>query len=82
MKRIISLLVLLMPSAYAASLPGASAQTVCHDRSVYTRKDRNVQPLDALKEQLASCTHMANKNLSGSERQNLLKYLDDQFYHF
>lgn len=50
--------------------------------SVATRKERVVQSLDALKEQLASCTHMAQKEFSESETQNLLKYLNDQFYHF
>jgi len=86
-----SLLILLMPSAYAASLPGDSADGKrlhdancmgCHDTSVFTRKDRLVQSLDALKKQLASCTHMAKKEFSASETQDLLKYLNDQFYHF
>ena len=86
-----SLLILLMPSAYAASLPGDSADGKrlhdancmgCHDTSVFTRKDRLVQSLDALKKQLASCSHMAKKEFSASETQDLLKYLNDQFYHF
>jgi CxxC motif-containing protein (DUF1111 family) len=87
----VSLLILLTPSAYAASLPGDSANgerlfaancTGCHDTSVLTRKDRAVQSLDMLKEQLVSCTHMAKKEFSASEKQDLLKYLNDQFYHF
>jgi hypothetical protein len=87
----VSLLILLMPSAYAASLPGDSAEGKrlhdancmgCHDTSVFTRKDRLVQSLDALKKQLASCTHMSKKEFSASETQDLLKYLNDQFYHF
>ena len=82
---------LLMPSAYAAPLPGDAASvkrlfdancTGCHDTGVLTRKDRAVQSLDALKEQLGSCSHMANKEFSDSETQDLLKYLNDQFYHF
>ena len=86
-----SLLILLIPSAYAASLPGDSADGKrlydancmgCHDTSVLTRKDRVVQSLDAMKKQLASCTHMAKKEFSESETQHLLKYLNDQFYHF
>jgi hypothetical protein len=86
-----SLLILLMPSAYAASLPGNSADGKrlydancmgCHDTSVFTRNDRLVQSLDALKKQLASCTHMAKKEFSESETQDLLQYLNDQFYHF
>ena len=87
----VSLLVLLTPTAYAASLPGDSANGKrlydancmgCHDTSVLTRKDRVVQSLDALKEQLASCTHTANKEFSENEAQDLLRYLNDQFYHF
>ena len=87
----VSLLVLLMPSAYAASLPGDSDDGKrlhdancmgCHDTSIFTRKDRLVQSLDALKKQLATCTHMAKKDFSASETQDLLKYLNDQFYHF
>jgi hypothetical protein len=87
----VSLLILLMPTAYAASWPGDSANGKhlydancmgCHDTSVLTRKERIVQSLDALKEQLASCTHMAKKELSETETQHLLKYLNEQFYHF
>jgi hypothetical protein len=86
-----SLSILLMASAYAAPLAGDAASgkrlfdancTGCHDTSVLTRKDRAVQSLDALKEQLGSCSHMANKEFSDSETQDLLKYLNDQFYHF
>ena len=87
----VSLLILLMPSAYAASLPGDSADGKrlydancmgCHDTSVFTRKDRLVQSLDALKKQLVSCSHMSKKEFSAREMQDLLKYLNDQFYDF
>jgi cytochrome c5 len=52
------LLILLMPSAHAATLPGDTAEgkrlhdancMACHDTGIYTRKDRIVQSLDALK---------------------------------
>jgi cytochrome c5 len=85
------LLVLLMPSAYASSLPGDAANgkrlydancMECHDTSVFTRQDRIVQSFDALKKRLAGCEHMAKKEFSDSETQDLLKYLNDQFYHF
>jgi hypothetical protein len=85
------LVMMLMPGAYAASLPGDSAEGKrlhdancmgCHDAGIYTRKDRLVQSLDALKEQLASCTHMAEKEFSASETQSLIKFLNDQFYQF
>jgi len=89
----VSLLILLLriPSAYAAALPGDSADGKrlhdancmgCHDTSIYTRKDRLVQSLDALKKRLGDCSHMANKEFSASETQNIIKYLNDQFYQF
>jgi len=80
-----------MPSAYAASLPGDSAEgqrlfdahcTQCHQTDIFTRKDRKVQSLEALKEQLVTCSHAANVDFSASEMQNLLKYLNDEFYRF
>jgi hypothetical protein len=86
-----SLLIPLMTTAYAASLPNDSADGKrlydancmgCHDTSVFTRKDRVVQSLDDLKKQLAGCAHMARKEFSESEAQDLLEYLNDQFYHF
>ena len=85
------LLALLISSANAAPLPGDGANGKrlydancmgCHDTSVLTRNDRVVQSFEALKEQLASCTHTADKEFSESEAQDLLKYLNDQFYHF
>ena len=87
----LTLLILLMPSTYAAALPGDSAAGKrlhdadcmgCHNTDIYARKDRIVQSLDALEEQLVGCTHMAEAELSTSEMQDLFKYLNDQFYHF
>ncbi len=93
MRIVLRLAVLVLPisAAHAASLPGDSANgmrlfnancTGCHDTSVLTRPDRVVQSLDALKQQIAGCAHMANKQFSQTETQDLLKYLNDQFYHF
>ena len=54
----LSLLILLMPSSAYAELPGDSADGKrlhdancmgCHDTGIYTRKDRLVRSLDALK---------------------------------
>ena len=82
---------LLTHPVYATSLPGDSANgkrlydancTGCHDTSVLSRSDRFVQSLDALKEQLGSCSHMANAEFSTSEMQDLLKYLNEDFYNF
>ena len=87
----VSLLILLMPSAYAAALPGDSADGKrlhdancmgCHDTGIYTRKDRLVGSLDELQKRLADCSHMAEKDFSAIETQAIVKYLNDQFYQF
>jgi hypothetical protein len=88
----LSLLILLMPSvAYAVELPGDSADGKrlhdancmgCHDTGIYTRKDRLIHSLDALRERLGDCSHMANKQFSAIETQDIIKYLNDQFYQF
>jgi hypothetical protein len=54
----------------------------CHQTDIFTSKDRKIQSLDALKEQLVACSHAAKKEFSANEMQDLLKYLNDQFYHF
>ncbi len=83
-------MILLIPGAYAA-LPGdgAAGQRLheancvsCHDTSVYTRQNRQVRSLDALKQQLEGCGHVANKEFSPAETQNIIKYLNEHFYHF
>jgi mono/diheme cytochrome c family protein len=72
-----------------AALAGDSAEgkrlhdancTGCHDSSVYTRQARSVRSVDALKEQLETCGHAANKSLSAADRQNIVKYLNERFY--
>ena len=94
MRRLI--LVFTAPALYLAlsadaALPGDSAEgkrlydancTGCHDASVYTRQNHSVRSLDALQQQLQGCGHVAKKNLSATETQNLVKYLNDRFYHF
>jgi hypothetical protein len=85
------LLILLLPSAYAAALPGDSADgrrlhdancMGCHDTGIYTRRDHLVRSLDALKKQLGNCSHVAKKEFSTIETQNIIKYLNEQFYQF
>ena len=83
-------LIFLAVSANAA-MPGDGAEgkrlhdascTGCHDTSLYTRKDHKVLSLDGLRQQVENCTHMAQKEFSPAERQNIVKYLNDQFYRF
>jgi hypothetical protein len=80
----------LVTSAHAA-LPGDGAVGKrlhdancmgCHDTAVYARKDRIVRSLDGLKRQLEDCSHMAKKEFSPAEVQNIMKYLNDAFYRF
>ena len=65
------LMILLMPSAYAASLPGDGADGKrlydancmgCHDTGMHTRKDRLVQSLEALKKRLGDCSHITKNS--------------------
>ena len=92
MKIILSVpvMMLLAVSAHAA-VPGDGAKgkrlhdancTACHGTSVYTRQDHKVRSLDGLKKQVENCTHMAQKEFSSAEKQDILKYLNDQFYRF
>jgi hypothetical protein len=82
---------LLLPAGARAALPGDSAEgkrlhdaycTSCHDTAVYTRKDHVVRSLAALKEQLEGCSHMAKKEFTPAQTQDLIKYLNDRFYRF
>lgn len=77
-------------SAHAA-VPGDAAVgkrlhdascTGCHNASVYTRSNHKIQSLDGLAQQVENCTHMAQKEFSAAERQDIVKYLNDQFYRF
>ena len=76
--------------AYAAvlgdSVAGQSLHATncsgCHDAGVYNRKDRKVRSLDDLQTQLQGCSHAANKDFSSTDTQNILKFLNDRYYHF
>jgi hypothetical protein len=79
-----------IPSAYCA-LPGDGVDgqrlhdancVSCHDSSVYTRSNRTIRSLDALQQQISGCEHLVKKEFSSTETQNLVKYLNDRFYHF
>ena len=92
MKRILfAPLMIVLAQGAGAALPGDSAEgkrlhdancMACHDTGIYTRKDHLIRSLDALKERLGDCSHMAKKEFSAIETQNIIKYLNDQFYQF
>ena len=77
--------------AAQAALPGNSAEgkmvhdancVKCHDSSVYTRKNRQIDSLASLNAQLSTCSHGAQVTLTDDERRNVIKYLSEQFYKF
>ena len=88
---LIAPVILFLAVSAQAAVPGDGAEgkrlhdancTACHDTAVYTREDHKVRSLDGLKQQVENCTHMAQKEFSPAERQNVVKYLNDQFYRF
>jgi cytochrome c553 len=88
---LLSLLSLLAVNVHAAALPGDAAEgkrlhdascTGCHDTAVYSRKNHAVRSLEGLGKQVENCTHMAQKEFTSTERQNIVKYLNDKFYRF
>lgn len=85
------LLVVLFSTGAQAALPGDGASgarlhqahcTGCHDAAVYTRKERRVGSLAALREQLDGCTHLAKLDFSPAQLQDLIKHLNEQYYRF
>jgi len=92
MKRIVyALLTLAFVPLADAALPGDSAEGErlhesncmgCHDSGVYTRSSRKINSVDGLKQQLEGCGHAAKKEFSAAEKQDIVKYLNDRFYHF
>lgn len=82
---------LILATSAQAALPGDAAEgrrlhdahcMECHDTGVYTRKDRKMRSLDAVRGQLQTCSHMAKEALSPVQEQHLLKFLNEQFYRF
>ena len=43
---------------------------------------RGAATLDGLREQMNACGHMSNVTLSKEQVTNLVKYLNEEFYHF
>lgn len=85
------LLLLATTATHAAPLPGDAAKgkalhdascVACHDTSVYTRRDRHIQSLAELTEQVNGCSHRTGVKLSPAQVDDLVKYLDETFYKF
>jgi hypothetical protein len=88
---LLTLLPLMFAISALAALPGNSGAgktlhdascVSCHDSGVYTRTDRRIDSLASLRTQVQACGHAAKINLSSDEQQNLVKYLNEQFYKF
>jgi len=92
MKQALVILTLIQTSlSVQAALPGDSAEgkklhdancVSCHNASVYTRRDRQVNSLSALNQQVDGCVHGAHLTLTPDQQQSLVKYLNEQFYKF
>lgn len=89
--RISTMAFLVLATGAQAALPGDAAEgkrlhdancMACHDTGVYTRKDRKMRSVDAVRQHMQSCSHMAKLSLSAAQEQHLLKFLNEQFYRF
>lgn len=56
--------------------------TACHDTSVYTRPDRRIQSLEALRGQISACGHGSGQPLGAEERTAITRYLNERYYRF
>lgn len=56
--------------------------TKCHDSKVFTRKDRKVKNLLALKKQVHSCVANTGASWFEEDEENVVNYLSETFYKF
>lgn len=54
----------------------------CHGTEVYTRQDRRVQSLEALRNQIQRCTMATRAGWSDAEKAAVVDYLNREFYRF
>jgi hypothetical protein len=54
----------------------------CHDESKYTREDRMIKNFQQLHERIRQCELMAELTWFDEEIDDVVAYLNDQFYHF
>jgi len=56
--------------------------TGCHDESAYTREDRKVNSLDRLGAQVRFCKDNLNLTWFDDEVDDVIEYLNQNYYHF
>lgn len=54
----------------------------CHGTKIYTRPDRRIQSIDALRNQLERCKTSLGASWPEQDIRDLLHYLNQEFYHF
>ena len=54
----------------------------CHDSSVYTRDDRRVSNRDGLEAQVSRCEANLGLQWFDDQRDAVVNYLNDSYYHF
>lgn len=86
---ILAMLGMIAPAMAAAekSVDGEAlhqqACTSCHGTEVYERSDHKIHSMEGLQAQVQRCAHAATGvDWSEAQRQAVVQYLNDSFYHF
>jgi len=56
--------------------------TSCHDSKVFTRKDRKINELTALKKQVHKCVVATEASWFEEDEENAVAYISETFYKF
>ena len=56
--------------------------TSCHDSKVFTRKDRKINDLAALKKQVHRCVAASEASWFEEDEENAVAYISETFYKF
>jgi hypothetical protein len=82
----LGVLILMPVTAVTAAVDADKLHTArctgCHDASLYTRPDRRVQSLEALRGQISACGHGSGQPLGAGERDAMTQYLNKRYYRF
>ena len=54
----------------------------CHDTAVYTREKRMVGDVDGLRTQVARCETNLSLQWFDDQKDSVVRYLNDSYYHF